>query len=436
MKKVLLDGWNNIMLGLGGNKDATNKSQYNMDRLKSFLRDELNALYSTNWIASKVVDIPVDDALKDDRIISTKNPEDLKVFEKAYKSFNIDDKVKNLGKWSRAFGGAVIIIVTDDDKMDTPLIIENLKQGQLKNLVVLDRFDITNVTVERDPLSRNYLKPLYYQLANNATNIHYSRVIHLDGDTTTNYNKDLLNGWGLSIYEKAWNTLYNATVSPDLLSNILLQSNQDVYKIAGLNEAITNDQDELVTKRLEVIQQSKSIFNGIALDKEDDYINIAKNFSGLDAINKAFFENVSGAFDIPYSRLMGISSTGLNVTGDGDLSNYYDSIEALRDTYKRVYDIIDKVMQYHLFGKDIGLTFEWASLWQLSDLEQAQLDKANADVDNLYFNMGVVTELDIKSKLVKDNRYPTITAESVQQEIEMYQELENVSEETENSIIA
>ena len=80
MKKVLLDGWNNIMRGLGGNKDATNKSQYKMDRLKSFLRDELNALYSTNWIAAKVVDIPVDDALKDDRIISTKNPEDLKIF--------------------------------------------------------------------------------------------------------------------------------------------------------------------------------------------------------------------------------------------------------------------------------------------------------------------------------------------------------------------
>ena len=73
----------------------------------------------------------------------------------------------------------------------------------------------------------------------------------------------------------------------------------------------------------------------------------------------------------------------------------------------------------------------------MSDLETAQLNKANAEVDNLYLNMGVVNELDIKSRLVQDDRYPTITAESVEAEIAMYNELETATnEETENNITA
>lgn len=429
--KKLTDGFFDVLRALGGSKDITKTATYS-HTYKSYDQKQLNDLYSTNWIAQKGINIPVEDALKDDLIYQCENQEQLEIFLKALQSFKVKEKITNLSKWSKVFGGAVIVIVTDEDKMDTPLVVQNLKQGQLTNLVVLDKFDVTSVTLERDPLNKNYLRPIYYQIAKGGGNIHYSRVIHLDGESTTNFNKELFNGWGISILEKGWNSIINATISPDLLSNIILQSNQDVYKINGLNEALTNGNDELVLKRLQSIQESKSILNGFALDKEDDYVNIAKTFTGLETINKSFYEIVCGAFDIPYSRFMGISSTGLNVTGEGDLSNYYDKVEAERTKLKPAFELIFKIMQYHLFGKDIGITFEFPSLWQMSDLETAQLNKANAEVDNLYLNMGVVNELDIKARLVKDNRYPTITAESVEKEIAMYNELETATNEDYN----
>lgn len=429
--KKLTDGFFDVLRSLGGSKDITKTARYTHN-YKSSEQKQLNDLYSTNWIAQKAINIPVEDALKDDLIYQCENQEQLEIFLKALQSFKVKEKITNLSEWSKVFGGAVIVIVTSDDKMNTPLVVQNLKQGQLTNLVVLDKFDVTSVTLERDPLSKNYLKPIYYQIAKGGGNIHYSRVIHLDGEATTNFNKEFFNGWGISTLEKGWNSIINASISPDLLSNILIQSNQDVYKINGLNEALTNGNDELVLKRLQSIQESKSIFNGIALDKEDDYINIAKTFTGLETINKSFYEIVCGAFDIPYSRFMGISSTGLNVTGEGDLSNYYDKVEAERIRVQPAFELIFKIMQYHLFGKDIGITFEFQSLWQMSELETAQLNKANAEVDNLYLNMGVVNELDIKARLVKDDRYPTITAESVEKEIAMYNELETATNEDYN----
>ena len=130
-------------------------------------------------------------------------------------------------------------------------------------------------------------------------------------------------------------------------------------------------------------------------------------------------------------------STGLNASGEGDLSNYYDTIEAERTKLLSAYETIYKLMQYHLFGKNLNITFEFKPLWQMSDLETAQLNKANAEVDNLYLNMGVVNEFDIKSRLVQDDRYPTITPESVEAERMLYEEMETLTnEETENNITA
>jgi len=37
----------------------------------------------------------------------------------------------------------------------------------------------------------------------------------------------------------------------------------------------------------------------------------------------------SGAADIPMTRLLGQSPAGMNATGDGDMRNYYDRIEAI-----------------------------------------------------------------------------------------------------------
>ena len=130
MKKNFFDGWVNVLKGLGGSKDNSSIASYISANLKSYHRQQLNDLYSTNWIASKAVNIPIDDALKDGVSLSLEDTKQLEIFEKGLKAFKVEEKITNLAKWSKVFGGAVIVIVTNEDTMDTPLIIDNLKQGQ------------------------------------------------------------------------------------------------------------------------------------------------------------------------------------------------------------------------------------------------------------------------------------------------------------------
>ena len=82
MKKLTIDGFFDVLRSLGGKRDITQSASYISANLKSYHRQQLNDLYSTNWIASKAVNIPVDDALKDGVTLSLEDTKQLEIFER------------------------------------------------------------------------------------------------------------------------------------------------------------------------------------------------------------------------------------------------------------------------------------------------------------------------------------------------------------------
>jgi len=431
------DGWYNVLNGIGESRDITTNTNYNMNNLKSLIRNELNSLYTKNWVATKVVDIPVDDALKSERIYQCEDFERLEIFKECLNHYHIDKKISQLFKWAKVFGSALIVFVTNDDELDKPLMIDSLKENCLKNIIVLDRFDTNSVEIDRNPLSKRYLKPSYYRLNGTSQLIHHSRCVQIDGCETTNWNRDLLAGFGLSIFENSSQELMNATLSPQLLINLVAQSNLDVFKINGLNEALTDKNDDLIIKRLEVIMQSKSIFKGTALDKEDDYINVTKSFAGLNEINTGFMQTVAGVYDIPYTRLMGASATGLNSLGAGEKENYNDKIKGIQKEMREVYEKIDKILQFHLFGQLLdGYKFEFASLFQKTDEETSIINNRDAQTKEIYIRNNVINEIEAKASLIDNPLFPTITAETFEEEKALYEELDNTIEETPKDVPA
>ncbi len=423
------DGFSNVYRGLGGKRDIKTNTTFVRNKLLTLYRQELNDLYAKNWIAGKVVDIPVSDALREDREIECEDGEAKEVFLEALEEFDVEEKLRKLMTWGKIFGSAVMIIVSKDAPMDEELIIENIKQGDLENLAVFDRFDLFPDALNRNPLSKRYLQPEHYRLSKSGGLIHHTRVIKYDGVDTTNFDKELLQGFGVSVYERLIDTIMNANISPDLLINLLSQSNIDVFKILGLNEALVNDEDEAVIKRLGAIQDGKSLFNGVALDKEDDYINVAKNFGGLSEINKELYQIVVGAADIPFSRFMGASLTGLNPTGAGEMKNYYDKVKGEQKRIEPFVTKIDKIIQMHTFGRLLKYNWKWASLFQMSEEQKMAIAKQRAETVVAYMNMGVVDEMEAKAGLVGSDLFPTITAESFEAEKLAYEELANAEPE-------
>lgn len=419
------DSFNNLERGLGGGKDTTVSTTFSRDRFMNF--QTVNDLYTTDWLAAAVVDIPIDEAYREGRFVIIEDQDQRSDFEEGLKQFQVDQKFATAAKWARAFGGAVIIMLVDDGKtLDQPLIVEDMREGSLKNLIVLDRYDVFPQDINlTNPLADNFLEPINYTISQGATKIHHSRIIKFDGTSTTNQERKRANYFGLSIYDRIFKAIMESQTSSDLISNLIFQSNVDVTQIDGLNELIAAKETELILERMRIASLMKSNLNMLVLDGKDTYQNIAKNFSGLAEIDDKFFEKVSGASGIPVTKLSGTSSAGMNATGEGDLKNYYDMVRSKvqRGELGSKYDTFDPILSMHLFGKDIGVKFEWESLWQMSKKEKAEIESSRATADSVYLTDGVIDETDIKARLAEEGTYPTITLESVAKEIEETSEL-------------
>ena len=118
----------------------------------------------------------------------------------------------------------------------------------------------------------------------------------------------------------------------------------------------------------------------------------------------------AGAADIPYTILFGQSPAGMNATGEHDTRNYYDSIAT-----KQEWDLKPILMKFltvicqSTFGRQIPeLNVVFNPLWQLDAKVRAEVEKANAERDEKYLNMGIITEPQIARQLVIDGVYSVI----------------------------
>ncbi len=403
MRSTIFDGFKNLLKSFGGDNDTRTQTMYVRTPRISNLWDFLEDLYTTSWIAGKVVDIPVNDAFKEGRTLNIENKAKKEEVEEIYKS--LDKKIKLGLKFARVYGGAVLIIVSTDDELDQP--ISNFSKGDLINLAVLGRSQLVPQGIDRNPLSVTYLQPTSYIIVNTTQTIDPSRIIYLDGVTTTNYERELNNGFGSSIYERGFKNIEDAVQTNVALRNLVEQSNVDVVKMDGLNKAVASNAEAAAKERIQILSQMKSVLNTVAIDGKDDYVNISKNFGTLDKIQMNMFLIICGAFDIPFTRFMGKSAEGLSATGDGDLTNYYDAVKAdiQIDRLEEIYKILDPLVTMHLYGSDEGFTYEFNPLYTLTEKEEADIRNVNAQVRASDLDRGVIDEETALTEAQKDGLY-------------------------------
>jgi len=409
------DGFKNIIKGLGTSKDPRSSVTYEMGlRINQVTA---NNLYVYNWLAAKVVDIPIDDATRKWRNILVPDADKKKKIEVALKEFDVKGKINLAFKWARVFGGSVILVIIEGDDQEEPLVVESIKEGSLKNFIVLDRYNIYPEAINRDILSSNFGKPEYYMVSRDGQRIHHSRLVKVDGDLTTLLELEQQNYWGNSIFTNLFEPISDSQIVSQSISDLVYESNIDVYRISGLNSLVAEGRDDLVTKRLRIAHEMKSIINGIALDKEDEYDKKTNTFAQLPEIDDRFIQKVAGASNIPVTRLLGISPAGQNATGESDMLNYYDSIQSLQENELRSpIDWMDKIILRSVLSAAEEFEYEFKPLKQLTETEQADVDLKTSQRDQIYLDQDVVHSTDVLAELAEQGTYVSIDENRVEEE--------------------
>jgi phage-related protein (TIGR01555 family) len=220
--------------------------------------------------------------------------------------------------------------------------------------------------------------------------------------------------WGASVLRRAFEAIVNKDLTTAGTASLVSEASTDVIKYKGLtNFLMQPGGEEKIQTRFALAKLLKSVNNVMLLDEDETFEQHQQTFSGLGDVLNQFKGDVAGAAGIPITRLYGEAASGLNNTGEGDLKNYYDDVKsAQKKDFGGALRPLDRVMQRSLWGKEIrDWGYEWASLFQLSDTEQAAAELSRSQRDTAYLAAGVVDEHIVAQQLYEDGTYTNITPE-------------------------
>jgi phage-related protein (TIGR01555 family) len=169
-------------------------------------------------------------------------------------------------------------------------------------------------------------------------------------------------------------------------------------------------------QRYALAGQMKSLVNMMLLDGDSETLERNQlTFSGLGEILDKLMIWVSGAADIPMTRLFGQGAAGLNATGEGDMRNYYDAVGSMQEAqFRPDLEQLDEVMVRSALGEmPDDAMWRWEPLYQESGTELAQQDLAQAQTDDIRLQQGVVKPSHVMKRLQGDDKY-ALTDEDVE----------------------
>lgn len=396
------DGWLNLYTGMGfKNKDKIRATKFGAGELLGY--QQLEDLYRYNGLAKRIIDLPSNEMVRE--WLTIKGDEN-DFINQAFEELDVKNKVSELLKWSRLFGGALMVLIVDDgQELDQPLNIENVRK--LEAVHVFDRYQVDWVSTDLylDPTSKKFGYPQFYKVTPvyNATpfRIHESRTLRLDGEPLPSRAFYRSHNWGDSVLFSVYTELKHLGTAFHSTANIMEDFIQTILTIDNLGNLLAGGQEDLVRKRLDIIDMGRHVSNTILLDKEEQFEKKASSVGGIDGIIDRFQMQLSSVTGIPFTFLFGKSPAGLNATGDSDVRIFYDFIKSEQeDRLRPLIEVLIKIIMKSKNGPFNGneledWSFEFNPLWQMSEMETADLRHKIAQTDSIYLDRGVVSSEEI-----------------------------------------
>lgn len=234
-------------------------------------------------------------------------------------------------------GGAFIFIDTGAQGKDLalPLAVVNesselVRGGELRFTVI----DPVNVTPGEynasDPLRPDYMRPSHWWVM--GTMVHSSRLIAMFDNEPPTLLKPSYNFLGIPQAQILWDYVLHwnscRVYTADLLRKVsLLVVHTDMDSVFASEEGLRNLDMRMMA--LARYRDNNSVF--ICDKNEEDVSNVTTTIAGCTDIVRQCLEMIAAINRTPAVKLLGISPSGFNATGESDIKNYYDHIRAKQE---------------------------------------------------------------------------------------------------------
>ena len=366
------DGLQNLIAGMLTGSDKASASTF---ITRSLSREQLEAMYRSDWIARKAVDLVPYDMTRAGRRWQGDDGQVL-ALETAERELKLTARVFRALTLARLYGTSIMLIGDGSADPMRPFRPSAVARGGLRFLHVLHRHQFTAGEINRDPLDAGFGEPAFYEIQTEdggRLRIHPGRVIRFTGAPLPDL--DLESGtWGDSILQVVYDAVAHVQSAAGNIAAMLFEAKLDVIKVPQLADHLaTQDGTRRLQDRFGLAGRMKSINNMLLLGGDEAFEQKQLRFQALPELLDTYLQIVSGAIDIPATRFLSQAPAGLNSTGECDLRNYYDMIRARQEVDLRpALERLDEALIRHALGeRQVEIGYEFRPLWQAKEEDSA-----------------------------------------------------------------
>jgi len=421
------DGFQNLLSGLNtAGLDRTSSTFYKggswrrgLERFwaSRFSYYDYADIYVGSGIAQKIIDRPADDCFQRGLIIE--GDEEGSIYDE-FDRLSVYTRMSDAVRWTRLYGGAIIlIIVKDGGEFDTPLNYDTIDE-----IIELKVYDITCIkptdryyTDINDLIKFGQLE--YFDLTPPGAGtfrVHETRLVFMGGDPLP-LKQSIRNGlnWiGRSALEGCLDDLSRYDQALQWTIRLLERKQQGIYAMEGLGDLFAEQADDVVSKRINLVDLVRGNLNSVVVDKQDSYTIENLGLDGVQSVIQEYQTALSASSNIPVVILFGKSTTGLNATGAGDLESYYGMVSHIQNVIAK--PCLEKItaLLYIQRAYTAKIPDTWHivfnPLWAPSEIDVATTNKTNQEANNTEVTMlmtlmmnGIITPEEVRQIVV--NKY-------------------------------
>jgi uncharacterized protein len=336
----------------------------------------------------------------------------IKAIQEEMKRLNLQKVIQRAAELDGYFGRAQIFIDTGDvdgDELSKPLALTAAKipKGSLKRLAVLEPlWTYPNLYGSINPLAEDFYRPSSWFVM--GKEVHASRLLTVVGRPLPDMLKPAYAFGGLSLSQIAKPYVDNWLRTRQSVSDLVHAFSVMVFK-TDMSQMLTGGSADVFVKRLKLFTQHRDNLGVFAVNKDsEEFDNVSAPLAGLAELQSQAQEQMSACTGIPLSILLGITPHGLNASSEGEIRTFYSWVEAQQEAVLTAHvQYLLQVIQLSLFGEiDPGIGFMWEPLWAMSKKELAEIDKLQADADDVRINNGTLSPHEARVRLANDEDSP------------------------------
>lgn len=425
---AVTDAYSNVLFGMGyGSQSPLEAAEYPATRLTENYA-LLNSLDRDQGIVRSVIGIIPDDMTREwFTLTGPVSPEQINELNKLQRTIGLRESVNEGLRWGRLYGGAAGLIWIDghETMLDMPLEPESILPGSFAGLLIFDRW--CGITPGSSlVLQRGKMVPEYYTVnledGSVLARVHHSRIIRFVGEELPFQERQAALYWGLSEIEPVYGdiVLYDSIMHN--MGGLTFQANINTMEVQNLDQLFSLASGETQRRFWNTMQAQakvRSNFGVQLVNKGDQMHNTQYSFTGFDHVTEAAQLNLSAKTHIPMTKLFGRSPAGMNATGESDLQNYYDYIDALRESKLRpALEQLLPVLCMSAWGTvPEGLEIAFPPLWTPTAKEVAEIGREKTEAVISAYTNGLLqvdtAQRELKKLAEETSLFDSITDEEI-----------------------